>query len=115
MSLTDHQNVVGALLNAPNVRPVGHGLATGAIVLSWVNVLGPVLSGVATIMAILWYGVTLYESATVQNLITRWKAQRVLGPKIAAQRDAANKVIVAVDAVAKAAALPDHPADEPKS
>lgn len=108
MAVIEHQGTVAHIVNNATARTVGHTSATGAIILSWVHVFGEIGSAVATFMAILWYAVTLYESKTVQDIITRWAAQKVLGPKVAAQRDAVNKLIVAVDTAQKADALPDE-------
>ncbi len=111
MSIAEHQNVVSTFVNGSVIQPTGHVAATGVVLMAWLGWLTPVLTAIATVMAILWYAVTLYESKTVQDMIARWKAKKVLGPKVAAQVDAAVSLVVAKQAVKDAAALPVTPAD----
>jgi hypothetical protein len=109
MSVADHQSVAAGFINGQVIHPVGHTVATGAVILSVLGWLTPVLTAVATLMAILWYAVTLYESKTVQDILARWKSNKIIGVKATAQSTAAVDLTVAKQAVKDANALPTDP------
>ena len=51
------------------IAPVGHGGAVLAILTAWAGVLTPLLTAVATIASIVWFGICIWESQTIQH----WK------------------------------------------
>jgi hypothetical protein len=65
------------------VAPAGHSVATASIAgsfMHWFNYFDgyytPIISGIALTLSALWYGVTLYESATVQKVLQEWRDMR---------------------------------------
>lgn len=86
MTIADHQTLIGQVVY-PLVRPVGNVGATGAIVISWMGVLTPILTAIATTMAILWYTLTLYESKTCQKWIARRKDRKAEKPSDESLKD----------------------------
>lgn len=102
MALSDHQNLVGLVLSHPNVRPVGNASATGVIIVSWMGVLTPVLTAIATCMAIIWYAITIYESKTGQSFAIRLKAHTARLLKNTGHKEAGQKMAdKALDAAVK--------------
>ncbi|MDR5728243.1 MAG: hypothetical protein RB191_12520 [Terriglobia bacterium] len=114
MTIADQHSTAVALhtlVNDPILRPTGHVAATTALIVTWLGVFNVVLATVGTLMAILWYGVAIYESNTMQTFLARRAARKLVGAKVTAQNDAASGLAVAKDAVKQANALPP---DAPK-
>lgn len=63
-----HHTIISHAINDPTVNGVGHVSATGAVLLAWVGILTPVLTAIATFLAIVWYLVVLYESDTFKRM-----------------------------------------------
>jgi len=60
----------------PASMVVGHGASLVAIVLSWTGVLQPIVALLATLAAVVWYAVQVYESKFVQKHIRVHRSRR---------------------------------------
>ncbi len=70
-----HQ-AVHQLVNDQVVAPTGHVAATGAIFASLFGLLTPALTTVATVLAIAWYAITIYETQTVQRFLADLRSKK---------------------------------------
>lgn len=62
---------VRAATNNTNIVVAGHTVATGSVLLSVAHYLTPVLTGIATLLAIVWYSLTIYEMQTTQKILKK--------------------------------------------
>lgn len=68
---------------------VGHSISVVAILLSFAGI----LPAIASLAAVIWYGIQIYESETVQTRIDRWKKKRKA--RLIAKIRAKQKVLLA--------------------
>jgi uncharacterized protein (DUF2062 family) len=59
----------------PNLA--GHGISVTAIFLSWLGVLSPVMAGLATTAAFIYYLVNIFSSEVVQKWLKKRRRQKL--------------------------------------